>query len=149
MNRNVKLQDSQWHELEAILLGHPTQPGIHAKNNRLFIDAILCVVSTGVLWSHLPMEFGNWRTAYMRFRRWTASGFWQYLARSSIQDRTLHLMLERVANYGDQYLQMRPGTMGKGRIESVKNGRGKSKKKKPPIDNAAIPDRRIEPAKLA
>jgi transposase len=148
MNRNVKLQDAQWQELEPILLGHPTQPGIHAKNNRLFIDAILCVVSTGVLWSRLPLEFGNWRTAYMRFRRWTASGFWQYLARSKIQDRTLRLLLERVANYGDLYLQIRSRTTGKGCVDGVENRRGKLKKKKS-VDNASMPDSPMKPAKMA
>ena len=37
-----------------------------------------------VPWRDLPTEFGSWKGAYSRFRRWTLDGTWQRLA-SAVQ----------------------------------------------------------------
>lgn len=51
-------------------LGKTTDPGRSGKNNRLFIEAVLWIVRTGSPWRDLPALFGNWSTAFRRFRDW-------------------------------------------------------------------------------
>jgi transposase len=103
----LKLRDDQWLQLESHLIGGPSDPGGRAKSNRLFIEAILWMVSNNALWRSLPPQFGNWNAAYMRFRRWTESNFWRFLAQRSIQDPELLLMLGEIADYGDSYTERR------------------------------------------
>ena len=46
------------------------------------------ILRTGAPWRDLPSEFGPWRSVYGCFRRWSASGRWQFLltALSADQD---------------------------------------------------------------
>ncbi|WP_211462283.1 transposase [Collimonas silvisoli] len=99
----IKLQDEQWQELEPFLLGKQGDPGANAKNNRLFIEAVLWIVSRNSAWRHLPREFGNWTAAYMRFRRWNECDFWRQLTQSEVRDPALLQLLERIVDYGDLY----------------------------------------------
>jgi transposase len=69
MDRFV-LTDTQWAKIEPHCLGKPTDPGRSGRNNRLFIEAVLWIVRTGSPWRDLPAQFGNWSTAFLRFRDW-------------------------------------------------------------------------------
>jgi len=69
MDRNV-LADVQWAKMEPHCLGKPTDPGRSGRNNRLFVEAVLWIVRTGSPWRDLPERFGNWSTAFRRFRDW-------------------------------------------------------------------------------
>lgn len=99
----LKLRDDQWQELESHLIGKQSDPGARARDNRLFIEAILWMVSTNALWQRIPPQFGNWNATYMRFRRWTESNFWRFLAQSRIKDPELLRMLTEIADYADRY----------------------------------------------
>ncbi|AMP02067.1 hypothetical protein CAter282_4302 [Collimonas arenae] len=101
----LKLRDDQWLQLESHLIGKPSDPGVCARNNRLFIEAILWVVSNHALWQSIPPQLGKWNATYVRFRRWTESNFWRFLAQSRIQDPELLRMLEKIADYADLYTQ--------------------------------------------
>jgi transposase len=103
--QEMKIRDDQWQELEPLLTGKQSDPGARAKNNRLFIEAVLWIVLNKSLWRHLPQQFGSPSTVYMRFRRWTECDFWRQLAQSKIEDSELVLMLEKMAEYGDLYTQ--------------------------------------------
>ncbi|MEO6919417.1 MAG: transposase [Collimonas sp.] len=103
--QEVKLRDDQWQMLEPMLTGKQSDPGARAKNNRLFIEAVLWIVLNKSLWRHLPQQFGSSSTVYMRFRRWTECDFWRQLAQSKMEDRELVLMLEQIVEYGDMYTQ--------------------------------------------
>ena len=78
MDRKI-LTDAQWSLLEPLLPGKPGDPGQQAKDNRLFIEAVLWVLRTGAPWRDLPVELGNWHTTFVRFRRWTQSERWDGL----------------------------------------------------------------------
>ncbi|SFH67110.1 Transposase [Collimonas sp. OK307] len=101
--QEIKLQDEQWQMLEPLLTGKQSDPGANAKNNRLFIEAVLWVVVNKTVWRHLPQQFGSSSTAYMRFRRWTECDFWRQLAQSAIDDAELVRTLGRIVEYGDLY----------------------------------------------
>ena len=64
------LSDAQWAAIEPLCPGKKTDPGKTAKDNRLFLEAILWIVRTGSPWRDLPREFGNWNSVYRRYRRW-------------------------------------------------------------------------------
>ncbi|WP_061537460.1 MULTISPECIES: transposase [Collimonas] len=100
----MNLRDDQWQILEPLIEGRKV-PGIHCKDNRLFIEAVLCVTLNQCEWSDLPQKYGKWRTVYMRFRRWNTAGFWRSLTNSNIDNQELLLMLEQIASCGDVYSQ--------------------------------------------
>jgi len=58
------------------LPGRDGDPGVTAKDNRLFIDAVLWIAKTGAPWRDLPERFGNWNSIWRRFDRWAAKGVW-------------------------------------------------------------------------
>ena len=69
MDRFV-LSDAQWAKMEPHCLGKPTDPGRSGADNRLFVEAVVWIARTGSPWRDLPAAFGNWSTAYTRFRDW-------------------------------------------------------------------------------
>lgn len=104
MKNDMHLQDAQWKLLEPFLSGKKNHCGANAKNNRLFMEAVLWIVLENGAWRHLPLEFGNWNANYMRFRRWTESNFWNQLAKNHlIHDTDLRMKLERIVTYSQQY----------------------------------------------
>ena len=71
------LSEEQWERIAPELPGKPGDPGVTARNNRPFIEAVLWVARTGVPWRDLPAEFGKWFTVYTRFWRWAQKGVWE------------------------------------------------------------------------
>jgi len=43
----------------------------------LFLEAVLWRVRTGSPWRDLPTVFGNWNSAFKRFRRWAKAGVFE------------------------------------------------------------------------
>lgn len=70
------ISDADWDRIGHLLPGQPGQPGQAARDNRLFVDAVLWVAKTGAPWRDLPARFGNWNSAYRRFARWAQKGVW-------------------------------------------------------------------------
>jgi len=64
------LTDAHWARMEPHCLGKLTDPGRNGSNYRLFLEAVLWIVRTGNPWRDLPAMFGNWNTAFRRFRDW-------------------------------------------------------------------------------
>ncbi len=63
------LSDTQWQRIAPELPGKKGDPGRSGKDNRLFVEAVLWLVRTGVPWRDLADEFGKWKTVYTRFWR--------------------------------------------------------------------------------
>jgi putative transposase len=72
-----ELTDAKWQSIEALIRGKPGDRGRHGKDNRLFVDAVLWLVRTGVPWRDLPEEFGKWTSVFQRFRWWARKGVWE------------------------------------------------------------------------
>ena len=47
-----------------------------AKDNRLFVEAVLWIARTGSPWRDLLEEYGHWHKVYVRFNRWSHKGVW-------------------------------------------------------------------------
>ena len=68
-----------WARLEPYLPDRSPQRGGRWADHREVIEAIAWKYRTGSPWRDLPTEFGSWKGAYSRFRRWTLDGTWQRL----------------------------------------------------------------------
>src|SRR5215217_3485593 len=69
--------DTAWEKAAPLLPGKPTDPGATGKDNRLFLEAVLWRVRTGVPWRDLPGGFGKWNSVFQRFRRWVKGGVFE------------------------------------------------------------------------
>lgn len=85
--------DEQWARV-ADLFPPGGRRGGQWKDHRLMLDAMLWVLLTGAPWRDLPERFGPWKTAFNRFRRWTAEGLWdRALDRLQVEEPALDLTL--------------------------------------------------------
>lgn len=66
--------DAVWNRLAPLLPGKASDRGVTARDNRLFLEAVLWRVRTGLPWRDLPADFGNWNSVFQRFRRWALAG---------------------------------------------------------------------------
>jgi transposase len=76
-----ELTDAQWAKIEHLLPGKKSDPGRTAADNRLFVNAVVYVLKTGIPWADLPGRFGKHDTVRKRFDRWCARGVWEKIAR--------------------------------------------------------------------
>ena len=82
--RRYALRDDQWDRIKNLLPGRKESVGCTAKDNRLFVEAILYRYRAGIPWRDLPERFGDWKNTHRRWTRWAKTGVWskvfQYLA---------------------------------------------------------------------
>jgi transposase len=76
MTRRYALRDDQWERIEGLLPGRKDTVGVTAKDNRLFVEAVLYRYRAGIPWRDLPERFGEFRKVHTRFSRWAKSGVW-------------------------------------------------------------------------
>lgn len=79
MARRYALRDDQWDRIEDLVPGRAGSVGVTAKNNRLFVDAVLYRYRAGIPWRDLPERFGDPVKIHTRFSRWAAKGVWRRL----------------------------------------------------------------------
>ncbi len=75
--RRHEISDECWDRIKDMLPGRPGQNGWIAKDNRLFINAVLWIAKTGAPWRDLPERFGLWNSVWKRFDRWSLKGVWR------------------------------------------------------------------------
>jgi transposase len=75
--RRYALRDDQWKRIEDILPGYKDSVGVTAKDNRLFVEAVLYRYRAGIPWRDLPERFGNFRIIHTRHTRWSKKGVWK------------------------------------------------------------------------
>jgi transposase len=56
------VSDVVWDKVASLLPGKASDAGVTAKDNRLFLGAVLWRVRTGSPWCDLPQGFGNWNS---------------------------------------------------------------------------------------
>jgi transposase len=59
---------------DSFIRGHV---GATAKDNRLFVEAVLYRYRAGIPWRDLPERFGDPIKIHTRFSRWAKSGVWK------------------------------------------------------------------------
>ena len=76
MTRRYGLRDDQWARIEDLLPGRVGHVGGTARDNRLFVEAVLYRYRAGIPWRDLPERFGGWKNTHTRFSRRAKSGVW-------------------------------------------------------------------------
>ena len=77
MTRRYGLRDDQWERIKDFLPGRAGHVGGTAKDNRLFVEAVLYRYRAGVPWRDLPERFGDFRVVHTRHMRWSKNGVWR------------------------------------------------------------------------
>ena len=90
--RRHEIPDDRWGRIKDLLPGQPGDPGVTAKDNRLFINAVLWIAKTGAPWRDLPERFGPWGSVWKRFDRWARKGVWKQVF-ETLQDPDLEWMI--------------------------------------------------------
>jgi transposase len=75
--RRYALRDDQWDKIKHVLPGREGHVGVTAKDNRLFVEAVLYRYRAGIAWRDLPERFGDPIKVHTRFSRWAKSGVWK------------------------------------------------------------------------
>ena len=92
MGHRYEISDADWDRIKPHLPGQPGQHGGVARDNRLFIDAVLYVARTGIPWADLPPRFGNWNSQWRRFDRWAQKGRWDPIL-AALRDPDLDVLI--------------------------------------------------------
>lgn len=82
MRHRHELSDAQWRRIEPLLPGKAGDPGRTAGDNRLFVNAAVYVLKTGIPWADLPERFGKPNTVWKHYDRWCAAGVWERVGRA-------------------------------------------------------------------
>jgi transposase len=86
MSRRYALRDDQWGRIKDLLPGREGHVGGTAKDNRLFVEAVIYRYRAGIPWRDLPARFGEWKTIHRRHRRWSEGGIWENIFKHLAQD---------------------------------------------------------------
>ena len=112
--RRYALRDDQWDRIKDVLPGRAGHVGGTAKDNRLFVEAVLYRYRAGIAWRDLPERFGDFRVIHTRHTRWSQRGVWQRI-------------FERLAEEADNEYAMIDSTIVRAHQHSAgaKGGTGK------------------------
>src|SRR5947209_5130062 len=101
--RRYGVRDDQWERIQDLLPGRVGHVGRTAKDNRLFVEAVLYRYRTGIPWRDLPERFGCGVKVQTRFSRWAKAGVWervfQYLAAEADNEYAMYLAAEADNEY--------------------------------------------------
>jgi transposase len=75
LNRH-DLTDEEWRRLLPMMPADARR-GRRWIDHRMVINGIMFRTGTGCPWRDLPGEYGNWKTACNRHRRWSLDGMWE------------------------------------------------------------------------
>lgn len=84
--RRYGLSSTQWEKIKDILPGRKASVGVTAKNNKLFVEAVLYRYRAGIAWRDLPERFGDYRVIHTRHSRWSETGVWEKVFNSLSED---------------------------------------------------------------
>src|SRR5690606_14070155 len=87
MTKRYALRDDQWEQIKDLLPGRASTVGVTAKDNRLFVEAVLYRYRSGIPWRDLPERFGDFRVVHTRFSLWAKTGVWQRVFEVLSHDR--------------------------------------------------------------
>lgn len=70
-----ELSDEEWEIIEP-LLPPKAKVGRPRADDRMVLNGILYVLTTGCRWMDMPLEYGSYKTAWRRLKRWQDEGVW-------------------------------------------------------------------------
>jgi len=76
------LTEAEWALIEPLLPSWKGRIGRPLHDHRRVLGGILWVARTGCSWREMPEEYGDFTTAYRRWRAWKERGLWQRILRT-------------------------------------------------------------------
>jgi Putative transposase of IS4/5 family (DUF4096) len=76
-SEETRLTDTEWERVRPLLPPQRGQVGRPLNDHCQVLGGILWVARTGSSWREMPEEYGDWSTAYHRWRAWKKRGLWQ------------------------------------------------------------------------
>jgi len=86
MAKRYELTKEQYERVAEILPGKAGDPGRTAKDNHLFLNAVLWGLRSGAYWEDLPERYGNWNSVHKCFGRWAEKGVWERVFERLLED---------------------------------------------------------------
>lgn len=80
------LSDAAWDRIAPLIIGRPDQKGSTGRGNRMLVEGLLWIVSTGSPWRNLPDVFVDWNNVFLRFSRWSQKGVWRWIFEAMSDD---------------------------------------------------------------
>ena len=77
ISKRYALRGDQWERIKNLLPGCEGHVGVTARDNRLFVEAVLYRYRAGIPWRDLPERFGDFRVVHLRHSRWSRRAVWQ------------------------------------------------------------------------
>lgn len=102
-SRLSRIDDAEWQKIVRVMPRHMRGRATRDEQVRNFIEAVLWLADTRMVWRLLPKEYGAWRGHYVRFIRWAEKGIWHGVA-VSLNDFGLRSALIALA---DDYVKRR------------------------------------------
>ena len=68
MTKRYALRNDQWERIKDLLPGREQTVGVTARDNRLFVEAVLYRYRAGIPWRDLPERFGDFRLVHIATR---------------------------------------------------------------------------------
>ena len=122
IHKRHDISDKVWAKLEPLLPGRKGAWGRPAKDNRLFINAVLWIFRTGAPWRDLPPYYGHCKNTHRRFSRWPDQGTWESILESLIDEPDLQWLIIDAT-----HLKVHPhGAGGKGGNQAMARTKGGS-----------------------
>lgn len=84
--KRYALRDDQRDRVKDLLPERKETVGVTAKNNRLFVEAVLYQYRAGIPWRDLPERFGDFRVVHTRHTRWSRTGVWEKVFKLLAED---------------------------------------------------------------
>ena len=69
MRHRYALRDDQWARIKVLLPGRVGHVDVTARDNRLFVEAVLYRYRAGIPWRDLAERFGDFRVVRLRHLR--------------------------------------------------------------------------------
>ena len=118
--RRYGLSDAQWEAIKDQLPGRQGHVGVTARDNRLFVEAVVWKYRAGVPWRDLPERFGDWKNIHRRFSRWAQSGVWDRVFAALTRDRNNeYLMIDSTIVRAHQHAAGAKGGARIGKLSAV------------------------------
>jgi transposase len=75
------LSDFEWGVVRPFLLPR-SRVGWPRADDRVVLNGILYVLTTGCRWMDMPLEYGSYKTAWKRLKKWQDEGVWDRIFRA-------------------------------------------------------------------
>jgi transposase len=76
-----ELSDFEWDVIRPFLFPR-SRVGRPRADDRMVLNGILYVLTTGCRWMDMPLEYGSYKTAWKRLKKWQDEGVWDRIFRA-------------------------------------------------------------------